>query len=421
MMKRVRRPNLFGLVVVASLAELAACDESSPPRADAKQAADAGPGDAGPGDAGLRDVAGGKLFQTSAFTVKPGQERFLCYAQTLTEDLNIDRFSYETTPVVHHFVLVKATAPEPEGLSECNVLFRASWQPLFGAGTAGIELGLPEGAGQMLKAGDQIMIQLHLLNAGQEPVTTHAEVRLRTSKRDDLMPVGLYTIGNPDISLPPQKRSSVTAVCHVTEPVTIFAALPHMHYLGRRLTLEVGATTDTLKTVFDRDPYDFDDQRLEPFELELSPGEIARVTCDFENTRTVAVGFGESSKDEMCYFVGFGVGFQGFKPCTIEGQAAPTEVPRNPDAGTCGEQEPNALGVGASCTRGGGECPTPLSCTSDLSADAPADGWCMKLGCATDDDCGGGYGVCCTPTQGGGAVNICFHEACRELTCAPVE
>jgi len=85
------------------------------------------------------------VFRTESFTLEPGSESYLCYAATVPEDLVIDGFEGAGAPFLHHLLFSRATAPEPEEVTECDVLFRYSWQPIFGAGSGAAELRLPKG------------------------------------------------------------------------------------------------------------------------------------------------------------------------------------------------------------------------------------------------------------------------------------
>jgi hypothetical protein len=254
-------------------------------------------------------------FQTEEFTLAPGAERFLCYAATTGEDLAISGYDQVGRPVLHHVVFSRATEPEPEGFSECDTLFRLSWEPLFitGAGDSGIHF--PEGAGHALEAGTQLVAQLHLLNASTESVTDSVRIDMARSPVAELRPIGNYVFGNFQIDLPPVAPSTIQGTCEMKEPVELIAGFPHMHLMGRALKFEVGPSEAALAEVYRRDPYDFDDQRLELVNLNLRAGDVTRVTCDYENTLDQSIGFGESTTNEMCFFVGFATDRERISGC----------------------------------------------------------------------------------------------------------
>jgi hypothetical protein len=358
------------------------------------------------------------LFRTEPFVLRGGEERFLCYAHTLGEELVVDRIDFGSNRLVHHLLLIQTTVAEPEGFSECAVLFRPGWLPMFGAATAATRLQMPEGVGMVLPRGTQILLQLHLLNPAPTEARGVVEVALHKSARRDVESVGLVAFGRPELMLPPRQASQSVHTCSVPEALEIFAVLPHMHYLGKSLVFEIGSSDSELREVYRRQPWSFDDQYLDPITLSLPRGTRARVTCTFENTTDRTVTFGESSNDEMCFLVTFARGRRGLEGC--EPGSAPL-FPPDPRAGTCGEQAPNARGIGASCSAGGGQCGSDLACSLD-QPQAPPDspGFCLQIGgCQTTADCGGGGATCCAPAQAGGLINICIPEACRPADCLP--
>ena len=68
-------------------------------------------------------------FPTTTFEVPAGEEKFYCFTMTVPEDMDVDRFVYASKSVVHHMIVAETLSPEPEGFSECDVLFRPSWIP----------------------------------------------------------------------------------------------------------------------------------------------------------------------------------------------------------------------------------------------------------------------------------------------------
>ena len=118
---------------------------------------------------------------TPEITVPAGEERYVCFSKTLDEEFAVDRFDFEGQSVVHHVFLSRSIVPEPEGLSECNVIFKQTWLPMFvtGSGTASLEY--PSGAATKLRKGAQIVLQLHLLNASTIEAHRSVSVVMRRS------------------------------------------------------------------------------------------------------------------------------------------------------------------------------------------------------------------------------------------------
>lgn len=351
-------------------------------------------------------------FETAEYSLAPSEEKFLCYAKTLEEDLAVDRFDYVAAPGVHHAIFSRTLAPEPDGFSECKVLLRTTWVPMFASATSGVSLETPKGAGVILPKGTQLLVQLHLLNATSAPLTSRYRLKMRKSTVVDPEPVGIYAFGSTGLVVPPRMRSEQSDACTVPAALDAFAAIAHMHYTGKSFRFEAGPSDGELKEIFRLDKFEFEKQVVAPIELKLPAGWRTRVTCTFDNPYDHELKFGESSLDEMCFFVTFARNREGLTGCSASsgglGGASPD----------CGKKPPNDLGIGKACTKGGKECGAGMSCTLDqASTPEGSPGFCFKVGCATSAECGGGGAVCCAPKQAGGVLKVCMPESCKPSDC----
>jgi len=252
---------------------------------------------------------GSVVFRTDPIVLKGFEESYTCFAVTVKEDMVIDGFSKGGQLFVHHAQFVKSLLPEPEGVSICNEQFKITWMPIFLAGNGPSELQFDEGVGHIIAAGDQLVLQMHLFNATDAPVQEPVEIRMHKSKSPHPTPVTPWAIGSSQIQIPARTAGQAQNVCTQHEPVEVLAVFPHMHQLGSKMTIEVGKSLDAMRPLYARDPFNFDDQRMEKMKLKLEAGDMLRVTCDYKtNSQDTMVGFGESSNDEMCFFVGFALG-----------------------------------------------------------------------------------------------------------------
>jgi hypothetical protein len=128
--------------------------------------------------------------------------------------------------------------------------------------------------------------------------------------------VAPWAIGSSQIHLAARQAGTAQNVCTMSGPVDLLAVFPHMHTLGKQLKVEVGKSIDAMQPLYVRDPFDFDDQHMEKVKISLQAGDVLRVTCSYMNPTDQEVVFGESSHDEMCFFVGFALGADpGFADC----------------------------------------------------------------------------------------------------------
>ena len=266
--------------------------------------------------AGITVVADDMVFKTEEFIVAPGEERFLCYAADAPAAFNAGTISVAPRPVVHHLLFSKTTTDvDVLGFAECETLFKTAWRPIIGSTTAGSSMELPSDSAHVIDVGQRLVAQLHLLNTGDADVTEVFTVRMGRSSIENPRPVGLFVMGAIDVNLPPLQETVLEGNCTMQADADLFAMMPHMHYLGTSLTLEVGPSEAELQTVFERNPYNFEDQYMEPFEMVIPAGYHARTRCTFNNTRNETVTFGESSLNEMCFAVGFASGVDGVSGC----------------------------------------------------------------------------------------------------------
>jgi hypothetical protein len=299
------------------LPALAACNTSG---ADAPLAAQAG---SQANTAGAAAPEAPISWKTGQFHLEPGQERYLCFSQPLAEDAVIGAYSADSAAFVHHIIFVRALAPEPAGFAECDVAFRMSWDPVFIAGAGKSKLEFPSDAGHILKKNTQMLVQMHLLNVTDKPVDGSLTIDMHKSANKNPRPVNTYIFGSMNVRLPPLQKSEVVGQCELKEPVNLIAGFPHMHLLGRGMRVEAGPTWDTVKSVFERIPFDFNYQSINSVSVALKAGDKVRVTCQYQNTEPTEVTYGESTHNEMCFFVGFAVDRTAISACDL-GQASGT-------------------------------------------------------------------------------------------------
>jgi len=99
----------------------------------------------------------------------------------------------------------------------------------------------------------------------------------------------------------------------VPQPALVYAITPHMHLLGRAMTVELNPGTPNAKTLLSEPNYNFDNQseRVLPEPVQLKAGDTIRVTCTHDATlrsklpqlKTLKpryVVWGDGTSDEMC-------------------------------------------------------------------------------------------------------------------------
>lgn len=275
---------------------------------DPRPAVDPSPVPATTNAPGLHEENGVHVFRTEPFTIPSGSERYTCWTVKTDKPLNVGAIKFAGSSGVHHLTFAQTIVPEPEGLSECEVLLKMTWLPLFSAGAGANKLSLPEGVAHQLAAGTQLLVQLHLVNVTDVDVTKTVELELELSDAPNPQAVKIGGFGSFKISLPPHQKSKITHECSLPSTSRVVALMPHMHQLATSMTLEMGTSASDLQPIYARDPWDFDQQSIDNVDMQLEAGKYMRVTCNYDNTTDKTVTYGESSFNEMCFLGAFWVG-----------------------------------------------------------------------------------------------------------------
>jgi hypothetical protein len=178
--------------------------------------------------------------------------------------------------------------------------FAGGWAPGMGA------TPLPAGTGVKLPAGGWFVMQVHYDTAqGAFPDTTGLALRVDPTVNAEAKFV-LYSKG--DFRLPPgEAEVRVEQTWPVLYPpyldtVTIWGVLPHLHTLGRELSVEIWGHGEPT-CVVDAVPWDFHAQGLYLYDepLVVRGDDHLRLTCAYDTrSRTTTTFPGEGTADEMC-------------------------------------------------------------------------------------------------------------------------
>jgi hypothetical protein len=232
------------------------------------------------------------------FEANPGSKRHLVGFAPRVDD----------AAVVHHVTLLESDTPVSPTPAPCDQMGTSStsWRPVYGwaPGVGGFEL--PPEAGFPEDATTHFVVQVHYANPSQAAghvdssgfdVCTTAQLRPNDA---DIMAFGTtsFTI---------QPHAALDLSCSITVPyygqtTHLFAALPHMHKLGRSISSVAlpggtGAPVD-LGTV---SSWSFGSQAWLPISDVLQPYDVVKTHCAWQNPTDTAVSYGELTADEMCF------------------------------------------------------------------------------------------------------------------------
>ena len=266
-------------------------------------------GDDDDDDAGV-DAAPGSTWQpliAGEWSLAPGTENWYCASKTLDQDIYIGAFRPIDPPGTHHTLLTYGPADGPDRASApCDP---GDNQPyaIYASGINTNVLELPAGVGFRIAAGQQIHLNLHLFNTSDAATSGTSGVEVQTLPADAVEhEAEMFAPGAFGFQIPQNQEYSYSSNCDITEEQHIFALFPHMHQLGRHLKTEITTGGET-STLWDED-YRFDGQTFTSFEpVTLRPGDRIRTTCTWflppDPDRLTVIGWGNSSKEEMCYAI----------------------------------------------------------------------------------------------------------------------
>lgn len=289
--------DLASGLALFSLALAPACSGGGDGSGDGSGAADAGDSQGAP-DAG--DVLGDFASLISGdWEVPAGEEVYKCVRLTLEEDAYITGFRSIGPLGTHHTVLTSGSPTGPDGISDCSAGTNHT-QMVFGSGVGDIEYHFPEGVGVKIAAGQQLLLNLHLFNLSDQPITgTSGTDAVFVSAADVDIEAESVLMGKVQLDIEPGVSTEV-GQCTMERDVTLLTVAPHMHQLGTHMMVEAvrGGQTEVLLD----EPYDFFDQKLYlTGGTAMSEGDRIRVSCTYDNTTGSTVNFGDSSTEEMCF------------------------------------------------------------------------------------------------------------------------
>jgi hypothetical protein len=245
-------------------------------------------------------------FTSENYVLQPGEEKYFCYTTNLPADRDI--VITKLTPTygagTHHILFSQAVAPEPAGFSECPVLSRATWAPLYAGGKDSGPLELPANTGfKPFSHGQQLVMQLHLQNATDAPISDRAAMRIDfVDATPDVIPAGIFGLDDHVLVIPPHTDKAMNQMnCVVDNDLNVFAVLGHMHKHGVHLDVSRGVTAGA-EMLYEED-WNFDTQPVTPISFKVKQQDNVFLRCTHRNDGDVPISYGESSDTEMCALI----------------------------------------------------------------------------------------------------------------------
>lgn len=232
------------------------------------------------------------------WSMPPGQEGYVCVRATVPETMYIHAFQPVAPLGTHHTALAIDLQGGDDGTFACEAK-DVGFKILFGSGVGTAPYALPDGVAMTLEAGTQVILNLHLFNTTDAPITGTSGIDVeRVAQADVVNEAEVVYALDTDLDVPPGD-SVATHSCTFNVASTIIGVFPHMHRLGTRMTASVEHAGGS-QMFFDHD-YTFEQQlnyATDP--VQVVDGDKVNYQCGFTNPTGQDVQFGESTNDEMC-------------------------------------------------------------------------------------------------------------------------
>jgi thiol-disulfide isomerase/thioredoxin len=288
------------------------------------------------------------LTPTEDFHLGPsGPDTFRCYV--LPTDLPEDRYiiAYEVRPgnprIVHHTLNYWDLSGRARGLEQkqkdkssaddrdrgpgysasMGVGFLPGTSPRadvpslgnFGGWAPGsVYRFLPEGTGYLLPKGADVVLQVHYHRNGK-PETDRTQLGLYLAKKPVERPYRTIVLGSssPFLMIPPGKADhKITRTAYLHADCTAYSVMPHMHLIGRSVTVTMTPPGGQKKTLVEIKDWDYNWQETYWFKepLKLKAGTRLDIEAVFDNSAQnpnnprnppALVLFGEQTENEMLF------------------------------------------------------------------------------------------------------------------------
>jgi hypothetical protein len=248
----------------------------------------------------------------SKFTVIPGESYNQFYYNVPWPAGSIStRYgqNLDNINVSHHWLAFSQTFGMPAGTVEPNVLGTTLFtdaELIAGWAVGGCTTTYPANVGVHVPQSGTIMIQWHHYNT--TPTTQEDGSAVQICVVPEAMrehKAGLTFLGTENIAVPAGGQGQGGGTCYndSSGPITIIGFNPHMHEIGIHMKSDVvRAAGGEMETVFDRAfQFDYQTNYMMNPPVVLQPNDAIISTCTWENKAARSVGFGQSTKDEMCY------------------------------------------------------------------------------------------------------------------------
>jgi hypothetical protein len=249
--------------------------------------------------------------------VPSGHESTQCVILRLgnAEQLRVGAIHNVLGEASHHFIVYRTSDTEERTEPfDCepfvDTLDPTKGSPLMITQRADELLELPEGVAFSFEPNQMIRLEMHYINYAPGPMDISATAEFIPIAPEEFEHEAEFLfIGNPDIDIAPRTMATVGPsffpMPSMFDGVSFFGITGHTHQLGTNMQVWTAPSESGPDTaVYDVSSWSWDEPETvhhdPPFTIPSGGG--FRFRCDYDNTTSEQVGFGESANQEMCFF-----------------------------------------------------------------------------------------------------------------------
>ncbi|MGE3456437.1 MAG: hypothetical protein AB7O24_15110, partial [Kofleriaceae bacterium] len=198
-------------------------------------------GDDDPIDDPFPPPEAGAQFRTGELPLGPTEEKTICVIADLSIDAEIPVVKLEShnAGYTHHYILFKASEPMAAVVSECPDGLFTQHPPIYPGTRDQGPFEMPQGVAIPVKQHQTMILQVHLLNATDEPVVEELRINLHAGPGAvaDYQKAGVVGGSDFDFEIPANMMHTETQRCYVPSAMNLFALTSHSH--ARTLAFDV--------------------------------------------------------------------------------------------------------------------------------------------------------------------------------------
>jgi hypothetical protein len=247
----------------------------------------------------------GVQITSGQMPLESGEEKTVCVFLDLPSDVDLQvvKLEQRNSGYAHHFILFRGgTAHEP-GVGDCPSTLFIQHAPIYPGTRNQPAFAMPDGVAIPLAKRQPLILQLHLLNAGDTPVVEELRMNIYAGDpADSYQRAGVVGGSDFDFEIPAHQQFTATQRCYLTSAMKLFALTSHSH--SRTLSFDVLANVSTMPIYHNESWSEPQVGQYAPA-LELGTFSWLEFSCTWFNETDAPIRYGETADDEMCMMFGY--------------------------------------------------------------------------------------------------------------------